>query len=70
MEYTNPFDNLQGRFYLLKNHLGQLSLWPEACTLPGGWAVVAPPQPHGDCVVWLEQHSDGLHPTHYAQGAK
>lgn len=69
MEYTNPFDDPLGYFYLLKNPLGQLSLWPESCALPAGWAIVAPPRPHSDCVAWLEQHGADLHPAGYARGA-
>ncbi|WP_220266224.1 MbtH family NRPS accessory protein [Enterobacter sp. Colony194] len=68
MEYTHPLDDPQGHFYLLKNQLGQLSLWPEACALPAGWAIVAPPRPHAECVAWLEQRGGDLHPAAYARG--
>lgn len=34
MEFSNPFDNPQGRFWLLENHEKQISLWPEPCALP------------------------------------
>lgn len=68
MEYTHPFDDPQGHFYLLKNPLGQFSLWPEACTLPAGWAIVAQPRPHNECVAWLARHAGDLHPAAFAQG--
>ncbi len=68
MEYTHPFDNPQGQFYLLKNALGQISLWPENCALPAGWRIVAEPRAHSDCVAWLEQQGGALHPAVFARG--
>jgi len=70
MEYIHPFDDPQGHFYLLKNALGQLSLWPETCALPAGWSVIAAPRPHCDCVAWLEHCGSDLLPAAFAQGAK
>lgn len=39
MEFSNPFDNPQGQFYILQNAQRQFSLWPAACALPqaGTW---------------------------------
>lgn len=31
MEFSNPFDNPQGQFYILQNAQRQFSLWPAAC---------------------------------------
>ncbi|EEJ3719702.1 MbtH family NRPS accessory protein, partial [Salmonella enterica subsp. enterica serovar Braenderup] len=28
MEFSNPFDNPQGQFYILQNAQRQFSLWP------------------------------------------
>ncbi|MDI5049124.1 MbtH family NRPS accessory protein, partial [Salmonella enterica subsp. enterica serovar Montevideo] len=36
MEFSNPFDNPQGQFYILQNTQRQFSLWPAACALPAG----------------------------------
>ncbi|ELY4521327.1 MbtH family NRPS accessory protein [Cronobacter turicensis] len=66
MEFSNPFDNPQGRFWLLENHCQQVSLWPEPCALPPGWRVVSPPQPLEVCEVWLSQHGQALQPAHFA----
>ena len=44
MQFSNPFDNPQGQFYILRNDQQQYSLWPAHCDLPAGWAVVCPPQ--------------------------
>ncbi|PLK76564.1 MbtH family protein, partial [Klebsiella pneumoniae] len=39
MQFSNPFDNPQGQFYILRNDQQQYSLWPAHCDLPAGWAV-------------------------------
>ncbi len=44
MQFSNPFDNPQGQFYILRNDQQQYSLWPAHCDLPAGWAVVCPPR--------------------------
>lgn len=36
MEFSNPFDNPQGQFYILQNPQRQFSLWPQQCSLPAG----------------------------------
>ncbi|MBS1204484.1 MAG: invasin [Proteobacteria bacterium] len=65
MEFTNPFDNPQGRFYILQNDQQQYSLWPAQCALPGGWRVVCEPQPQEACNMWLDAHWQTLTPAHY-----
>lgn len=42
MQFSNPFDNPQGQFYILHNDQQQYSLWPAHCDLPAGWTVVCP----------------------------
>jgi uncharacterized protein YbdZ (MbtH family) len=37
MEFSNPFDNPQGQFYILRNDQAEYSLWPQQCALPAGW---------------------------------
>lgn len=32
MAFSNPFDDPQGAFYILRNAQGQFSLWPQQCT--------------------------------------
>jgi len=67
MEYTNPFDNPQGRFYILQNARQQYSLWPEQCSLPAGWQVMCEPQEPALCNAWLEARWHALTPSNYAQ---
>ena len=37
---TNPFDDEDGRFYVLVNDEDQHSLWPPFSDVPAGWRVV------------------------------
>lgn len=66
MEFSNPFDNPQGQFYILQNSQQQFSLWPQQCALPAGWQVVCAPQSQEACQQWLERHWTTLIPGHFA----
>ncbi|ABV13685.1 TPA: MbtH family protein [Citrobacter koseri] len=66
MEFSNPFDNPQGQFYILQNPQRQFSLWPQLCSLPAGWQVVCEPQSQALCQQWLDAHWTTLTPAHYA----
>ena len=35
MAFSNPFDDPQGAFYILRNAQGQFSLWPQQCAFTG-----------------------------------
>ncbi|ROP59312.1 uncharacterized protein YbdZ (MbtH family) [Enterobacter sp. BIGb0383] len=67
MQFSNPFDDLQGQFYLLQNGQQQFSLWPQQCALPEGWQIVCEPQSADACQQWLDTHWQTLLPSHYAQ---
>ena len=49
MAFSNPFDDPQGAFYILRNAQGQFSLWPQQCVLPAGWDIVCQPQSQASC---------------------
>ncbi|SFN23898.1 Uncharacterized conserved protein YbdZ, MbtH family [Izhakiella capsodis] len=66
MQFSNPFDEPQGQFYILRNAHQQFSLWPHQCILPAGWDVVHPPQSVEDCHAWLSRHWTTLSPTSFA----
>lgn len=69
MEFVNPFDNPQGRFYLLENGARQFSLWPEHCQLPPGWRVVCEPQSQEACQALLAAQWQTLQPAHFVPTA-
>ncbi|TGD89790.1 MbtH family protein [Mycolicibacterium sp. CH28] len=37
---SNPFDDPDGRFYVLVNDEEQHSLWPTFTAVPAGWSIV------------------------------
>lgn len=66
MQVSNPFDDVQGQFYLLQNEQQQFSLWPAQCALPAGWRVISEPQSVDACNAWLMDNWSTLIPSHYA----
>lgn len=65
MEFSNPFDNPQGQFYILQNPQRQFSLWPQQCSLPAGWQIVCEPQSQEACQQWLETNWTTLTTANY-----
>lgn len=67
MEFSNPFDAPQGRFFILENEARQFSLWPEHCALPDGWVVVCEPASNEECQRWLLDNWAQLQPATFAK---
>lgn len=67
MAFSNPFDDPQGVFYILRNAQGQFSLWPQQCALSAGWDIVCQPQSQESCQQWLEAHWRTLTPANFTQ---
>ncbi|ROL74161.1 MbtH family NRPS accessory protein [Pseudomonas vranovensis] len=59
---SSPFDNPQGQFQVLRNHLHQHSLWPAYLACPPGWQAVYGPQHKTLCLDYVEQHWRDLRP--------
>ncbi|KNC92305.1 MbtH family protein [Trabulsiella odontotermitis] len=66
MQGSNPFDDPQGQFYILRNAQQQYCLWPQQCALPAGWQAVCEPQSPEQCNAWLAERVTTLNPAHYA----
>ena len=66
MEFSNPFDNPQGQFAILRNDQGQYSLWPQQCALPAGWRVVGDPRSQEAGQQGRAEHWQTLSPSYYA----
>ena len=60
---TNPFENPDGRYFVLVNHEGQHSLWPAFVAVPAGWSVVHGEADRASCVVYIEQNWTDLRPN-------
>lgn len=67
MEYSNPFDDPQGPFFILENRDGQHSLWPAHCAPPAGWRTAFGPAEPDACQQWLSVQSARLQPARWAQ---
>lgn len=47
---SNPFDDPEGAFVVLRNDEGQHSLWPADFAVPAGWTVEHGPAPKPACL--------------------
>ncbi|MCK2216172.1 MbtH family protein [Actinomadura sp. ATCC 31491] len=59
---TNPFDDADGRFYVLVNDEEQHSLWPSFAEVPAGWRVVFGEEDRVACLEYVEQHWTDMRP--------
>lgn len=60
---TNPFDDTDGIFFVLVNHEGQHSLWPEFAPIPDGWTRVFGPDGHDECLDYVEENWRDMRPA-------
>jgi MbtH protein len=59
---TNPFDDENGRFYVLVNDEEQHSLWPSFIDVPAGWRVVFGETDHASALEYVETNWTDLRP--------
>lgn len=59
---TNPFDDEDGRFYVLINAEEQYSLWPTFADVPAGWTVVFGEESRAACVEYVEANWTDMRP--------
>lgn len=59
---TNPFDNVNGTFFVLVNDEGQHSLWPDFAAMPAGWQSVFGPSSRDECTSYVEDHWVDMRP--------
>jgi MbtH protein len=59
---TNPFDDPEGRFFVLVNNEGQHSLWPSFVEVPAGWTVVHGEDNRDACLSYVEENWTDLRP--------
>ncbi|MDI1463738.1 MbtH family protein [Catellatospora sp. KI3] len=58
----NPFDDPNGRFFVVVNAEGQHSLWPESAVLPAGWTVVHGAADRASCVDYVNANWTDMRP--------
>ncbi|MFE0605847.1 MbtH family protein [Streptomyces sp. NPDC058892] len=59
---TNPFDDENGRFYVVVNDEEQHSLWPVFTEVPAGWRVAFGEAGKAECLEYVEQNWTDLRP--------
>jgi MbtH protein len=59
---TNPFDDEDGRFYVLVNDEDQHSLWPTFADVPQGWRVVFGEDTRAACLEYVEANWTDMRP--------
>lgn len=60
---TNPFDDADGTFLVLRNTELQHSLWPAFAEVPAGWDVVLDGASREDALRYVEEHWTDLRPA-------
>ena len=59
---TNPFDDDEGRFFVLVNDEGQHSLWPVFAEVPDGWTVTYGEESRENCLAHIESSWTDMRP--------
>lgn len=59
---TNPFDDQDGRFYVVVNDEDQHALWPVFADIPAGWRSVFGQAGHQECLDYVEEHWTDMRP--------
>ncbi|MGW2421040.1 MbtH family protein [Streptomyces sp. NPDC001709] len=59
---ANPFDDENGRFFVVANDEDQHSLWPAFADVPAGWRVVFGEAARAECLRYVEEHWTDLRP--------
>lgn len=59
---TNPFDDDNGKFFVLVNDEEQHSLWPSFADIPTGWSVVHDEASRQACLDFIDQNWTDIRP--------
>lgn len=60
---ANPFDDEDGRFFVLVNDENQHSLWPAFAEVPHGWRIVFGDAARAACVDYVERNWTDMRPS-------
>ena len=60
---TNPFDNPDRDYLVLRNGEGQHSLWPSTIETPAGWATVYGPASRQTCLDFVNDRWTDMRPA-------
>lgn len=59
---TNPFDDENGQFHVLRNKENQHSLWPTFAAVPSGWDIVLESATRAECLQYVEENWTNIIP--------
>jgi MbtH protein len=59
---TNPFEDQDANYLVLKNEEGQFSLWPTFVDVPGGWELVFGEAARQECLDFIEKTWTDMRP--------
>ncbi|MFJ6722787.1 MULTISPECIES: MbtH family protein [unclassified Streptomyces] len=60
---SNPFENDQASYTVLRNEQLQHSLWPAAQPVPAGWTPVHGPDGRQGCLDYVERNWTDMRPA-------
>ncbi len=60
---TNPFDDPEGRYYVLVNDEERHSLWPSFVEVPEGWRIAFGEDTREACLAYIETNWTDLRPV-------
>jgi MbtH protein len=64
---TNPFEDPDGRYYVLVNDEGQHSLWPTFVDVPAGWTIAHEEDSREASLAYVEANWTDMRPTSLIQ---
>lgn len=59
---TNPFEDQDANYLVLKNEEGQFSLWPTFVDVPDGWELVFGEAARQECLDFIEKTWTDMRP--------
>ncbi|CCK30253.1 MULTISPECIES: MbtH family protein [Streptomyces] len=66
---SNPFEDNDARYLVLRNDEGQHSLWPAFAAVPDGWTTVHGEAGRQECLDYVEEHWTDLRPASLVRAA-
>jgi MbtH protein len=60
---SNPFENDDAAYLVVRNDELQHSLWPSGLPVPAGWSAVHGPEGRQDCLDFVEKHWTDMRPA-------
>ncbi|MET8544163.1 MbtH family protein [Kitasatospora sp. NPDC004799] len=64
---TNPFENNNAPYLVLRNAEGQHSLWPASVEVPAGWDTVFGEAGRQECLDYVEGNWTDMRPNSLIQ---